>query len=285
MATSEAWELNLRRQLHVQWAHASSAVMPAARILLQYPTRVQRLRYDVGTIHSVTFDLIHLKLLPTHGIVPVSPDISIDNGIQAYLRKPGLYVCSAEGTVGESCFVVVRIPVIGTLKRPEDHPRFYMSEEEAILALAVPLLIAGSEEQQDLAISLQHEGVAGIPRARVVLGEERSRAINLPALSGSLKQIAWVSILREELVAKIKEAEESKGSESHRIEVLMRPRRYGAGVPPLDALETLTFAELHAELQRVTDAEAWIAGRHSHIHWLAGRALDRRNYSPGRHPF
>lgn len=259
--------------------------MSVARILLQRSSRHHRIPYEMGTVHEVTLDLLHLKLLPNLRTVRVTADPPSPDGLQAYLTKPGLYVCATEGTVGEPCSIVVHLPAIGLLRKPEDSPRVYMNEEEALLALSIPLLMKGSDEQQDLAVSLQHEGVSAIPRARVVLGDERSRAINLPALTGSLKQIAWVSILREELVAKIKVAEESKGSESRRIEDLMRPRRFGAGVPYQEAMESVTFAELHAELQRVTDAEAWIAGRHSHIHWLAHRALDRRLYSPGRHPF
>jgi hypothetical protein len=237
--------------------------------------------------------LEHLRLLfVDNPVLPTADSASRGDSVPhdtmvATLKAPGVYLCSTEGTVGEPYVAAVVVPKIGELTCDEDRPTFYESEDAALVALALPLLREGGELQQDLAVGLAVSGVSGLPRARVALADERSRLKNLPSLLGTHKQVAWASILREELVAKLEDAETSAGGVKRRMRDFLLPSGRRSFLFPAEHIPELelTFAELRAELNRVIDAETWIQGRVSLPIWLAKRAIARRKRPVGEHPF
>jgi hypothetical protein len=259
----------------------------AVKVTMANSNRIQRNGlYAGGRVQPILLNLEHLKFIDNGSLIPTARDPTLPNSAVAFLRTPGTYRCNSEGTVGESCTFVVVVNKLGNLSAAEDLPVFYESEDAALVALSLPLLRGGDDSQQDLAVSLQAEGPSGLPRARVVLADDRSRAKNLPSLIGSFKQIAWASVLRDELVAKIRDAEKSRGSIERRMERFLSPMWAGASSGYSDEdFESLTFAELHAELQHAVDAEVWFQGRFAMPFWLACRALDRRKHPLGQHPF
>lgn len=280
------WELDLCWKIKPQWRRVREDFLDAVYVTMASTSHPSRYGgYSGGTAKPVSLNLEHLKLLDAGVRIQTLRDPTRPNSFVASLRKPGTYLCTTEGSVGESCAFLVVVNKIGTLSSEADLPVFYEGEDNAIVALSLPLLRKGDDSQQDLAISLQASGPSGLHRARVVLADDRSRAQNLPSLTGSLKQIAWASVLREELVSKIRDAEQSRGSIERRMERLLLPARWSSSSYSEEDLESLTFAELHAELQRSVDAEVWLQGRFTLPFWLACRALDRRKHPPGLHPF
>lgn len=280
------WELDLRWKLKPEWQYTRHDFLNAVKVTMANSNRIQRNGlYAGGRVQPILLNLEHLKFMDNGSLVPTARDPTKPNSAIAFLRNPGTYRCSSEGTVGESCVFVVVVNKLGSLNTAEDLPVFYDGEDAALVALSLPLLRGGDDSRQDLAVSLQVEGPSGLPRARVVLADDRSRAKNLPSLTGSFKQIAWASVLRDELVAKIRDAEKSRGSVERRMERFLSPVWVGSSGHSEEDFETLTFAELHAELQHAVDAEVWLQGRFTLPFWLACRALDRRKHPLGQHPF
>lgn len=278
------WELDLRRRALLGW-NRKSPVADVVQVRLVSDSKHR----DAGTVQEVSLDLEHLKLLPKGrpcrplaGRSTRAEAEAGEGGIVVQLTQPGNYRCVSEGSINEPVVTVVSIPALGSAKEG-DCPVFYKTEEEAVTALALPSMWQADELRKDLAVYLTVVGAEGVNRARVALAETRARAVCLPPLSGTFKQILWVSVLREELVAKIDAAELSRGTEKRKMSSLLTPRRW---IHPLnEELETLTFAELREELQHATDSESWLHCRYDLLQWLATRALERRKHPPGKHPF
>lgn len=144
--------------------------------------------------------------------------------VKAAEKKPTYYRCTSLGTLYQGIDVVLYLPPTQLLeienrktltgKSLPLKPTLYSSVDEAMY---MPLLLDlcdpanRNEITMDLFVALEAKGPEHMVTARAAWTGARDHANYLPWLKGSLKQVAWASEIREQVVQHLRETARSWG--------------------------------------------------------------------------
>lgn len=217
-----------------------------------------------------------LHLLPGLSHIPISAMSPFQRHHQiqtkAHPTLPTYATVKSIGTLNEDTFTVLYMPPLTTdamrgvrtptgRSMPLDPTCYTSAEEAAIVPALLELWRQPDDLSKDCAVLLESEGAVALPRVRAALATERDRAKQLPALFGSLKQVAWASALRENFIT----------------EHLPMRRQQCISWPWLAGATTLNgIGEVMQELKYADDSKDWIDNRSDPYAWLQRRVENRK---------
>lgn len=202
-------------------------------------------------------------------------------------KEPVFYRCTSLGSLYEAQDVVLYMPPADvesvlkyqtpTKQHLPTEPTLYPSTDHAILIPTLLLLWAGDDSLKDAAVALESGGVAMMAKTRAVVSIVRDSAEDLPNLKGTIKQVAWASEIRGQVVEALRaEAFLRKLAGFSKVKVTTdKARDYQRSLTAYYVPGKPELKRLLEEVRHAEDAEAWINHRFKPFEWLSGRSKSR----------
>lgn len=248
------------------------------------------------TEDSYSAEIAELSRQPGIKELPENFDLDFDEYRQIPLAfhptRPAFYRCTSLGPFRESNEVVIYLPpseislVLNdktpTGKHLPTEPTLYESSEAAEVIPTLLQLWAADEELRDTAVLLEAHGAEGMVTARAAYRICMDQRKGLPFLTGSLKQVAWASEIRNKTVEALRIAQSAGAPKDptakHNLaDYLVEVRSF---LKPAKAKGADLVQRLHEELKYAEDAKSWIDHRFKPFAWLIERSESRAKIDP-----